>query len=528
MLAGDAFVTSGLVALGYFPCAPHEATVVITTRTLEIFRVVRLRCPRLAIQPYVKALCDMHGAPFCPYLSTQFSIAFDLYLAALAIVDQHVKNLLGRGSREWRLKNACPPCMYKLEGEPPLLLPLLCTMDGNNSLKRFNRRERVMGENRVEAPGDSKERADNRRAPGNYYLEDEEVNLWGDDRLEELKRSFPDEPEAADGCSDRWQNMKDEVTGKAWAHYKQTGVFLSLCRHGFVLLITDMVDSGELSKYGFAVVHHLIDALGELACGYDIGCGFAKRVNRHPVLGPHAHAHRFRSLVGAFHGHGHNRRCQLCNLATYMEGMGCKDLEYCETFFSKSNALASSTRYATVFHRRQAITTYLAHTDVFDTYQSLSLLLANKYKRALRLKGTAPVLEETMRQLGIESRDTFAKWLTAEKECLRTLEKEPLEETLAMEYYQKLVVLQERSERMVATMAIVIAPADAVGEESYADAAKRTRRVESQRRHAMELHSKALDAVHDLERRLEVGARWMLESSEWKAAATLVKNRRYQ
>jgi hypothetical protein len=40
--------------------------------------------------------------------------------------------------------------------------------------------------------------------------------------------------------------MKDDVTGKAWAHYKQTGVFLSLCRHGFVLLITDMVDSGEL------------------------------------------------------------------------------------------------------------------------------------------------------------------------------------------------------------------------------------------------------------------------------------------
>jgi hypothetical protein len=182
--------------------------------------------------------------------------------------------------------------------------------------------------------------------------------------------------------------MRDEVTGKAWVHYKETGVFLCVCRHGFVLYIADMVDSGELyahrfpnylrsvlifyrSKYGFSVVKHLIDALGEVAIGYDIGCRFGVRVNRHPVLGPLARSQRFRSLVGAFHGHGHNRLCQLCNLATYVEGMGLEDLEYCETYFSKSNAMASSTRYATTFHRRQTIATYLEHTDIFDTYQSL-------------------------------------------------------------------------------------------------------------------------------------------------------------
>jgi hypothetical protein len=105
-------------------------------------------------------------------------------------------------------------------------------------------------------------------------------------------------------------------------------------------------------------------------------------VDRHPVLGHLARLHRFRSLVGAFHGHGHNRGCQLCNLATYVEGVGCEDLEYCETFFSKSNALASSTRYATAFHRRQAITTYLAHTDVFDTYQSLCQFILLVYSHA--------------------------------------------------------------------------------------------------------------------------------------------------
>lgn len=54
----------------------------------------------------------------------------------------------------------------------------------------------------------------------------------------------PDEIES--GCSDRWQNMKEQVTGKAWGMYEETGIFLSLCRHGFVLLIADMVRSGEL------------------------------------------------------------------------------------------------------------------------------------------------------------------------------------------------------------------------------------------------------------------------------------------
>ncbi|KAF8188532.1 hypothetical protein K438DRAFT_1463105, partial [Mycena galopus ATCC 62051] len=55
-------------------------------------------------------------------------------------------------------------------------------------------------------------------------------------------------------------------------------------------------------------------------------------------------------LVGAFHGHAHSHRCQLKYLATYVEGMGIEDLEGCECFFSKSNGLSRSVRYASVFH----------------------------------------------------------------------------------------------------------------------------------------------------------------------------------
>jgi len=40
--------------------------------------------------------------------------------------------------------------------------------------------------------------------------------------------------------------MKDEVTARTWGIFDETGIFLALCRHGFVLLVADMVKSGEL------------------------------------------------------------------------------------------------------------------------------------------------------------------------------------------------------------------------------------------------------------------------------------------
>jgi vacuolar-type H+-ATPase subunit E/Vma4 len=48
-----------------------------------------------------------------------------------------------------------------------------------------------------------------------------------------------------------------------------------------------------------------------------------------------------------------------------------------------------------------------------------------------------------MAALGVESRSVFETWLEKEKEYLESLTKEPEEETLQMEYYQKLVSLQD-------------------------------------------------------------------------------------
>ncbi|KAF9439989.1 hypothetical protein P691DRAFT_689099 [Macrolepiota fuliginosa MF-IS2] len=153
--------------------------------------------------------------------------------------------------------------------------------------------------------------------------------------------------------------MNNNITFHMWSIFNETRLFLSLCHHGHVLVVADMVKSGEAAKYPLAVVDTLLDAFGStIGCSYDIGCKFRTTLSRSP-LGPKVQELKFKSLVGAFHGHAHNRLCQLENLATYVKGLGLEDLEGCEHFFSKSNTLASSVHYASHFHRQQQIVEFL-------------------------------------------------------------------------------------------------------------------------------------------------------------------------
>ena len=139
-------------------------------------------------------------------------------------------------------------------------------------------------------------------------------------------------------------------------------LFFQLCRLTWVYS----------SKYPLAIVERLLEAFGpDMGGGYDIGCKFGTTL-KHSELGPLAQTLNYRALVGSFHGHAHNRLCQLSFLATYVKGMGLEDLEGCEHFFSKSNALASSLRYSNIFHRQQKILEFMKHMDSFETYSNLS------------------------------------------------------------------------------------------------------------------------------------------------------------
>lgn len=126
------------------------------------------------------------------------------------------------------------------------------------------------------------------------------------------------------------------------------------------------------SQYPLATVEILLDTFGDkLGGGYDIGCHFKTTLAR-SELGPRAKDLSYTSLVGAFHGHAHNRICQLTHLATYVDGLGMSDLEGAERLFSRSNDLASSIRHSSVFHRQQKIVSFFKHLDSTDTYEGLS------------------------------------------------------------------------------------------------------------------------------------------------------------
>ena len=86
---------------------------------------------------FIKTLCNLHSAPFEPYISRQFSICFDLYLEMRSVTDIRVQVALERNSKDYRLCNNCPVCTYRLTNEPELQFSMLYTVDGNDSLKRI-------------------------------------------------------------------------------------------------------------------------------------------------------------------------------------------------------------------------------------------------------------------------------------------------------------------------------------------------------------------------------------------------------
>ena len=54
-------------------------------------------------------------------------------------------------------------------------------------------------------------------------------------------------------CIDRWKNAGPEARKKMFALFAIAGIFLAVCRHGHVLVICDMIRSGELCVICFVI-----------------------------------------------------------------------------------------------------------------------------------------------------------------------------------------------------------------------------------------------------------------------------------
>ena len=109
-----------------------------------------------------------------------------MYLELRRQTDSLVNSALGRDTPNWRLKNACPACTYKLEGEDELIFSILTTMDGNNSLKRVLRRSKTDGSEDEPTLGPSREREDSREGGEDYFLTREQVDKWAKGRVADI------------------------------------------------------------------------------------------------------------------------------------------------------------------------------------------------------------------------------------------------------------------------------------------------------------------------------------------------------
>ncbi|KIK20324.1 hypothetical protein PISMIDRAFT_13075 [Pisolithus microcarpus 441] len=464
-----------LVHHGLILCSPITLKVAVTVSTLNLYHTACQHCPHLSIQAYVKSLCDMHGVPFYNHRSHQFSIVLDVYLQILALISNLDK--------------------------PAMRFKMLFAQDGNDSLKRVV--TRVLDGNlddtdQLATSVPTLEHAFHHE----QYLTCKFIEKFASDR--QTGHSIVDEHGDGNLCVECWKNMKDSVTQKMWNVFDETGAFIAVCQHGFCLVIADMVQSSKQSKYALMTTP------------------------ASSILGERARSLNYTSLVNAFHGHAHNRLCQLDNLMTYVEGLRLEDLEGCEQAFSKSNALAPSTCYASIFHRRQAITCYFEHNDEMEVYANLMKFLLNNYKQALDLlSNSCATLERLMCELGVSDPTIFRQWLDEEHVYLKSLLWEPAEETLQMEYWQRLVNLaasRQDLETILSTWTVVTAQNVApIWSDSSA-----TRKRETMCCHAQENYEKDLKAVQELEGHLGITRRWVPEDEEWQAAARLVANRKYQ
>ncbi|KAH6871270.1 hypothetical protein BKA70DRAFT_1241913 [Coprinopsis sp. MPI-PUGE-AT-0042] len=518
LVSSDANIPAALLRRGLVPSSPLRPKYCVTVRTLDIFRTMHLRCPSLTTEPFTKSLCDIYRFPYSKPMAETMMLCYETYSRLREEATQRTLAALQRDQNNWRRRNACVPCTYWLQEEPKLLYNMLITMDGNDSLKRVIRRDHTVST--VDGGGKTLrgaciEREDSRVVRGDYYLSRTEGDRWSKTNIEGIRAAAgqvveEEEEEDTSPCEPRWKNMSDEATARSWGIFDETGIFLTLYRHGHVFVLMDMVQSGELSKYPLAASEAVMDAYGsDVLGGFDTGCRFKKTLAAGP-LGPKAKAERLNFVVGSFHGHARNRQCQLVHLPTYVKGIGLSDLKMCEHFFAKSNALASSIRHASIFHQRQKIHDYVRHIDEVDTAQSLSENICRLYKRALGLIAGEAALHRTMAERGIANGDVFLSWLAEEKVYLENLQHKPIEDTLRMDYSQALVNM--RDHEFVAPISLTTLATLRATFIPYIAGAR----------------SKAVQTVHNYERRLEITDRWTAGTHEWVIAQEMASHQRYR
>ncbi|KAG0692255.1 hypothetical protein DFH29DRAFT_817877 [Suillus ampliporus] len=246
------FINATLLQHGCIGSSPLHPTVGITIRTLDVFCQTHHVCPHYSINAEVKKLAFLHNVCYRRQLAEQLQVAYDVYLELEQRIENRLQTALGHDTPNWCMLNSCPACQYKVVGEPPLKYSVLCALDGNNSAKLVD-----------PAICRGNECFDPRCGLSSIWLTETYVDQFKDEvqcahhtQKQRISRDpddpWIDEPDSGDSselstvCIDCWQNAAPESRKKMFAIFKKSGIFITCVRHGFLLMICDMVQSGEL------------------------------------------------------------------------------------------------------------------------------------------------------------------------------------------------------------------------------------------------------------------------------------------
>ncbi|KAJ7753384.1 hypothetical protein DFH07DRAFT_960224 [Mycena maculata] len=555
---------AALIRHGYIGSAPERPGFAFPIRLFEIYRQLHRVCPRFSLDALSKALTHLHYGPRKSSLQDQLVIAYDAYIEVMRGVEDRSRLALGR-TGTWYMDNVCPPCLYKTVGEPYLKFSWLGAMDGNNSLKwvdailragttraddRISQHDRWMTPEQVDAFKDEVSESQKRpRGSGPTLAEmhtsssatilpasgsptttppasqpEQSPNASGpepgddlDDDVAWLNVNELDTMDAEElakcinTCVDRWRAAGPDQRKKMFALFAVSGIFLTVCRHGHVIVMCDMIRSGELMKYPLAMVKRILDRYGkDIGLGYDIMCAFFKTLLR-SSLGSRVVAMNLRGVVPAFHGHAHNRACQVGWHPLYVDGVGLEDFEECERTFAGSNHLAGTTRLCTAFHRQQAIDEHFDFHDL-DKHAASGNFIYQNYRQAIE-KIALNRSQLDILELRLHTTDSdYESALLEEQKYFKELRSEDRDIVDTVEYMELLAKLHTQKEG--AEAAKVAAPkllASALGTEPHTDKYLAT-----------------LEEVCRYEDLRGITDRWTPACQEYKDALVVMTERRYK
>ena len=209
-------------------------------------------------------------------------------------------------------------------------------------------------------------------------------------------------------------------------------------------------------KYPLAIVNQLLDQYGaDIRLGYDIMCAFIKTLGRSSLRAKMVALH-LQGVVPTFHGHAHNRCCQVDWHPMYMEGIGLEDFEECEcTFKSPMNLLqllvlplpstvnsrlmSTSSFTIRISMQCQACTLTIfrnPHPDIMTEN-----FIFQNYRQALeRIESNSKHLSLLASKLGTTA-DDYETYLKSEHEYLKDLHVDPVDVIQKAKYIDHLIKL---------------------------------------------------------------------------------------